>query len=1031
MMREFRLLVLMLLISSVLSAQTRQLSGLLKDSKTGSGIPAATLKVKGKNFSAVTDADGAFKMTVPEGAFQLEISSVGYTAKTVSVDANENGLMLSLDQGAGTMDEVVVTALGIVKEARKVGYAVTTVKNDALSVGRETNVGNALSGRVAGLKVSSTSSGPGGTSKLLLRGMPSMTGAGSPLIVINGVPIQNAQRGAAGEWGGADNGDGLGNLNPDDIESMTVLKGQSASALYGNRATNGVIVVTTKSAKKGDYNIDYNLNYMVDRALDFTDFQKVYGQGVGGQKPGSAAAAQTTARLSWGAKLDGSPITQFDGNSYPYSAVSGNINRFYRNGPSMTNTIALSKGGENGTFRISFSNLDSKSILQNSGLTRNTVNMNFTQKITNKLSVTMIGNYIDERSQNRAYLSDGPLNANNGFFLANNINIKTLAPGYDPATGNEVVFSDDIYVTNPYFVVNQFKNNLGRRRLIVTPSVRYDILKWLYVQGRVGYDNSDDNSFSVTPWGTAYSQDRRGGLNGIGKSQLSEINYEALIGGNHDLTKDLTLDFTLGANKRVNQYEGMSIGGGPFIVPYQYTYNNVVNFNRGYGFSKQQVNSAFYSLDFAYKGILTLSTTGRYDAYSTFPTNVAGIFTPSVSASFLFHDYLKWKALDYGKLRVNYAQTSGEPQAPYTTSLYYGLGNTYNGTPIGTYNQSLPSGLLRPFAVTEYEVGFDLRFFNNRLTLDLAAYDRKTKKEIMPANYSIATGYTSGYVGTGSTQNKGVEVQITGKPVMTKSFTWTSSLNFTSVKNKILATNPEGRNLNLGTNRAVIGNAVTAFAVGYAGPQIFAFDYKYDSKGDIIVDGSGYPVRGNLVPMGSVLPKFYGGWNNEFTYKKFTFSFLIDFNYGNKILSATQNYAMVRGLHKMTLVGRETGITTGVTDNGQPNTVAADAQGYYTALARNVTKTNVLDGDFVKLRQVNLGYTFSESMFNKVPVFRGATISLVGRNLFYFMKKSDNIDPEASFGANISYLGIEGTSLPTARTIGFNLNLRFKNGSKN
>jgi TonB-dependent SusC/RagA subfamily outer membrane receptor len=315
MMRELRLLVLMLLISSVLSAQTRQLSGLLKDSKTGSGIPAATLKVKGKNFSAVTDADGAFKMTVPEGAFQLEISSVGYTAKTVSVDANENGLMLSLDQGAGTMDEVVVTALGIVKEARKVGYAVTTVKNDALSVGRETNVGNALSGRVAGLKVSSTSSGPGGTSKLLLRGMPSMTGAGSPLIVINGVPVQNVQRGAAGEWGGADNGDGLGNLNPDDIESMTVLKGQSASALYGNRATNGVIVITTKSAKKGDYNIDYNLNYMVDRALDFTDFQKVYGQGVGGQKPGSAAAAQTTARLSWGAKLDGSPITQFDGNS--------------------------------------------------------------------------------------------------------------------------------------------------------------------------------------------------------------------------------------------------------------------------------------------------------------------------------------------------------------------------------------------------------------------------------------------------------------------------------------------------------------------------------------------------------------------------------------------------------------------------------------------------------------------------------------------------------------------------------------------
>ncbi len=1030
-MRELRLLVLMLLFSSVLSAQTRQLSGLLKDSKTGAGIPSATLKVKGKNFSAVTDANGSFTITVPEGAFQLEISSVGYSPKTISVEANENSLMLSLDQGEGALDEVVVTALGIVKEARKVGYAVTTVKNDALSLGRETNVGNALSGRVAGLKVSSTSSGPGGTSKLLLRGLPSMNGGGAPLIVINGVPMQNGQRGAAGEWGGADNGDGLGNLNPDDIESMTVLKGQSASALYGNRATNGVIVVTTKSAKKGDYNIDYNLNYMADKALDFTDWQYVYGQGVGGQKPASAAAAQTNARLTWGARLDGSPITQFDGNSYPYSPVKDNIKNFYRTAPNLTNTISFGKGGENGNFRISLSNLDSKSVLPNSGLKRNTVNLNFMQKITDKLTISMTGNYIDERSSNKAYLSDGPLNANNGFFLANNIDIRWLAPGYDPVTGEEIVFSDDIYVTNPYFVINQIKNDIGRRRWILTPTLKYDILNWLYIQGRVGYDNADDNSFSVTPWGTAYSQDRKGSLNGIGTAQTLEINYEALVGGSRDLTDAISLDFTVGANKRINKSENVSIGGGPFIIPYQYTFNNVVNFNRSYGYTKQQVNSAFYSVDLGYKNIFTLSTTGRYDAYSTFPSDVAGIFTPSVSASFIFHDLLNASALNYGKFRLSYAQTSGEPQAPYTTSLYYNLGNTYNGTPLGNYNQALPSGLLRPFAVSEFEVGFDLRFFNNRLNLDFAAYTRETKDEIMPASYSISSGYTSGFVPTGSTQNKGVEVQLSGTPVQTKNFSWTSSINFTYVKNKILSTDANGNNQNLGTNRAVVGNAVTAYAVGYAGPQIFAFDYKKDSKGDMVVDGSGYPQRGNLVAMGSVIPTHYGGWNNEFTYKGFNFAFLIDFNYGNKILSATQHYAMVRGLHKMTLEGREGGITTGYTEAGQPNTVAADAQGYYTALARNVTKSNVLDGDFVKLRQVTLGYNLPESIFNRIPLFRGASVSIIGRNLFYFMKKSDNIDPEATFGANVRYYGIEGTSLPTTRTIGFNLNLRFKNGSKN
>jgi TonB-linked SusC/RagA family outer membrane protein len=1030
-MRELRLLVLMLLFSSVLSAQTRQLSGILKDSKTGQGIPAATLKVKGKNFSAVTEADGSFSMTVPQGGFQLEISSVGYASKTISVDANETSLMLSLDPGEAALDEVVVTALGIVKEARKVGYAVTTVKNEALAVARETNVGNSLAGRVAGLKVSSTSSGPGGTSKLLLRGMPSMNGAGSPLLVINGVPMQNAQRGAAGEWGGADNGDGLGNLNPDDIETMTVLKGQSASALYGNRATNGVILITTKSARRGDYNIDYNLNLMADKAMDFTDWQYEYGQGVGGQKPASAAAAQTTARWTWGAKLDGSPVTQFDGNSYPYSPVKGNIKNFYRTGPTLTNTISFGRGGDMGNFRISLSNMDSKSILRNSGVKRNTVNLNFMQRITDKLSISMSGNYIDERSQNRPQLSDGPLNANNGFWLANNVDIRWLAPGYDPETGNEVVFSDDIYVTNPWFVVNQYRNDIGRRRIIVTPSVKYDLFKWLYVQGRVGYDNSDDNSFSVTPWGTAYSQDLKGSLNGIGKSQITEINYEALVGGSRNLTDDLGLSFTAGANKRVNRYEAVSVGGGPFIVPYQYTFNNVVNFNRGYDYSKQQVNSVFYSLDFDYNNLITLSTTGRYDAYSTFPKDVAGIFTPSVSASFMFHDLLNMKTLDYGKFRVSYAQTSGEPQRPYTTSLYYGLGNTYNGIPLGNYNQSLPNGLLRPFAVEEFEVGFDLRFFNSRLTVDLAAYTRKTKDEIMPASYSISSGFTSGFVATGSTQNRGIELQLTGVPIKTKDFSWTSSLNFTYVKNKILATNPEGTRLNLGTNRAVIGNAVTAFAVGYAGPQIFAFDHKRDAKGDILVDDQGLPITGDMVASGSVLPTHYGGWNNEFNYKRFTLSFLIDFNYGNKILSATQHYAMVRGLHKMTLEGRETGIKVGYLENGQPNPVTVDAQTYYTELARRITKTNILDGDFIKLRQVNLGYTFPDNVFNRVPLFRGATLSVVGRNLFYFMKKSDNIDPEASFGANINYLGIEGTSLPTARSIGFNLNLRFKNGRNN
>lgn len=1028
-MRELRLLVLMLLFSSVLSAQTRQLSGLLKDSKTGAGIPSATLKVKGKNFSAVTDANGSFTMTVPEGVFQLDISSVGYTTKTVSVDANENSLMLSLDQGEGSLDEVVVTALGIVKEARKVGYAVTTVKNEQLAVAREPNIGNALTGRVAGLKVASTSSGPGGTSKLLLRGMPSMNGAGSPLIVINGIPMQNNQRGASGEWGGADNGDGLGNINPDDVESMTVLKGQSASALYGARASNGVIVITTKSGKRGSYSIDYNLNYMADKVIDFTDFQYVYGQGVGGQKPATQAQAQQSARFSWGERLDGSQVIQFDGNSYPYSAVRDNMTNFYRTGSNLTNTIAVSRGSEAGNFRLSYSNYDGKSVLPNSGLGRNTIVLNAMQKITDKLTVSLLANYIDQRSKNVPQLSDGPMNANNGMFLATNINQKILDPGYDPVTGREIQFSDDEYVTNPYFVINQYVNNIGRRRIIATPTIRYDFTPWLYAQARMGYDNSDDNSFSVTPWGTAYQQ-FRGSLNGIGKSQFTETNYEGIIGVNRALTDDIQLDAAVGGNKRVNRSESQSIGGGRFILPYQYTYTNVEAFNRSYGYSKSQVNSLFYTLDFSYKNFLTLGTTGRYDAYSTLPTDNNQIFTPSISASFVFTEFLNSSILNYGKFRTSYAQTSGENITPYNTAIYYSLGNSFNGTPVGNFGQSLPSGLLKPFVTSEFEVGFDLRFFNNRLNIDLAAYTRETKNEIMPAQFSVSSGYTSGFVPTGSTQNKGIELQLSGTPIKNKNFSWISTLNFTNVKNKILETDADGNPQPLGQNRGTLGNAITAFVKGMPGPQIRAYDYRYDSKGDIVVDGSGYPMRGNLINMGSVLPTVYGGWNNEFTFKSLSFSFLIDYNFGNKILSATSYYAMFRGLHKATLEGRD-GITTGVTETGQVNTVEADAQGYYRSVAQNVTKVHVLDGDFIKLRQVNLGYTFSENLFNKVPLFQGATLTLVGRNLFYLMKKADNIDPEATFGSNVRYYGIEGTSLPSTRTFGLNLALKFKNGSTN
>ena len=1027
-MRRFTLTLLSVIsVQLLLFAQTRQLTGTVQDA-TGAGIISATVSARSGNFITATNTEGKFSLNLPAGTTLIEVSSVGYVTQTISVNSSTNDITVTLQLADGNLSEVVVTALGIVKEAKKVGYAVTTVQGDALTKARETNVANSLSGRVAGLKVSGTSSGPGGTAKVLLRGMPSMNSGGSPLYVINGIPIDNTQKGGAGEWGGSDNGDGIGNLNPDDIESMTVLKGQSASALYGARATNGVIIITTKTGKRNSFAAEYNMNYMVEQPIDFTDFQYVYGQGEGGAKPTTALAARNSNRMSWGAKLDGSQVIQFDGNSYPYSAVKDNIS-FYRTAPAFTNTFSVAAGSNTGFFRLSASTLDGKSIVRNKGLKRQTINFNGEQKIADKLTANVLVNYINQ-VVDAVNLSDGPMNPNNFTFLATNVSHNIFNPGYDPTTGFETQFSDDEYVTNPWFVVNKGVNNLGRKRWITNTSLKYDFTNWLYAQARLGYDVSNDRLLKAEPWGTAYTADKRGNLQDLATSERYELNIDGLVGATHQITENLNLDAVIGANLRKNQYEKVAVGGGYFLIPNQYTLGNVKNPRTdpgsNYDFWKTEVHSAYYSLDFSYKNFLNLSTTGRYDAYSTLPTHSNTIFTPSVSLGLVFTDIADINSLNFGKLRMSYAQTSGDPKDAYVTALYYSLGSPLGGIPMGSFSSGMPNLFLKPFVVSEFEIGTELKFFNNRLGLDLAWYNKKTKNEIMPATYSPATGATSGVVGTGATLNTGVELQLTGTPVKTGDFSWVSTFNLTSVKNKIVETDAKGKNQNLGSNRGTLGNAITAFVKGYAGPQILAYDYKRHSNGQIIVDAAGLPQRGDLIKMGSVLPTLFGGWNNELNYKSLNFSFLIDYNFGNKILSATKYYALRRGLDQATLEGREGGIKTGVYENGTPNTVAAPAQAYYTALANNVTSVTVLDGDFIKLRQMTLGYTLGQKIVAPLRIFSGIQVSLVARNLAVLMKKSDNVDPEASFGSNIRYAGIEGTSLPSTRSYGINVNFKFK-----
>ncbi|MET0299328.1 MAG: TonB-dependent receptor, partial [Flavitalea sp.] len=527
--------------------------------------------------------------------------------------------------------------------------------------------------------------------------------------------------------------------------------------------------------------------------------------------------------------------------------------------------------------------------------------------------------------------------------------------------------------------------------------------------------------------GLAYTQGEMGNLGDLRTSTALELNPDVLAGVRHDINDNFSFDLSVGAALRRNKTETLKVGGGPFVIPFLYSPFNVTSFNRDYGYGERESQSAYYTLDLSYKNLLTLTTTGRYDVYSTLPSSDRSIFMPSVSGSFMFSELMKTPSFNFGKLRASYSQTSGEPSDLYITQQYYSVGNTINGVTTGSFSSALPNLFLKPFTLTEFEVGTELKFFNNRLGFDVAYFNRKTKNEIFNGGISSSTGYTSQYIGTGSTQNSGIEALVTGSILAGPGLNWNSSFNLTWINNKVVdiygetSTNDRAQ---WGTYRPF--NAYTYIIKGMSGPQVYASDYRRDESGNIVIGADGVPLAGPQQALGSTLPKVYGGWNNEFTYKGFNFAFLFDYKFGNKVLSATKYYAILRGLDKMTLEGRETGVVAdGVKEDGSKNTTNVPAQTYYQELARRIGALEVMDGSFIKLRQVTLGYTWGEKSLGRLP-FQSISLAFVARNLATLLRHTDHVDPESGFSPNVRYSGIEGSSLPTTRTYGLNLNIKFK-----
>jgi TonB-linked SusC/RagA family outer membrane protein len=899
---------------------------------------------------------------------------------------------------------------------------VTEVKGETLTQARETNVANSLVGKVAGLNVNSTAGGPGSSSNVIIRGVSSLNQTNQPLYVINGVPVESQPSGGAGAATGnsggqydnaPDLGDAISNINPDDIETISVLKGAAASALYGYRAKAGVILITTKSARGND-GLEFNTNYVSENIFNLTDWQYEYGQGANNAKPTTAVAAAQVGNSSWGGRLDGSSVVQFDGTSRPYVAQKDNLKNFYRSGNSWTNTLSFSKSFTGGSVRLSASNLSNNAVVPNSGLDRQTFNLAGTFDPFKRLTIDARANYILEQAQNRPILADGAGNANfNVAFLPTSLDVRSLEPRVK-ADGTELIYNTgNPYNTNPYFAAYNFVNDTRRERLLGSVSARYTFDKGLFIQGRVGRDGYTDRYTNVTPSGTAYLNTGR--VTEL-STQFTDLNADGLVGRAFNVGENFTVTPNLGASYRRTKSEAFRNTGNDLAVFGVNTIGNAKNKATDYFFSDQEIHSVYGSLDLSFKEFLFLTATTRRDWFSTLATpgtdNDLSVTYPSVSASFVFTELWKPEFLSFGKIRAGYSNV-GQATNPYQTQLSYAfLSATLNGQPLGTIspdNVNIPNRSLKASNASEIEIGTELAFLQNRLRLDLTAYKKKSTDEIVFAPASISSGYQGAVLNSGEMENKGVEMLLTILPIKTEAFTWTSSLNTSYNKNTVLSLAAGQQQSVYATSRSGVG--FVGQVVGKPFGQVLADDNQLNPDGSVALTTNGVPARGELTAYGTAFHPWTGGWSNDFAYKRFNLGVLIDGKFGAKIFSATDYYGTIFGLRKETLVNRE----------GTFGSDKLDAATYYGTLANNVSKDFVQDASFIKLRQVTLGYSFPSSLFNNKV--QRLTLSVVARNLFFIRRLTDNIDPEGSYNAFSQ--GLELGGVPPSRTVGLNLNAKF------
>ena len=1024
-----------LFFALTLSAYAQQISGTVTD-ENGVPLPGATVLVQGTSNGVSTDFDGNYSISASQGD-TLVFSFVGYSSQSVVVGSSST-VNVSLEPD-NALEEVVVTALGVQRNTKALGYSVTNVEGDEISANPSTNAINALQGKVAGVNITGSAMGAKGSSRVVIRGSSSLTGNNQPLYVVDGITINNNNLGAAGMWGGTDFGDGISSINPDDVASVTVLKGGAAAALYGSRASNGVILITTKNGLGSEgLGIEINSTTQFDMLnTSLWDTQTTYGAGSLGAAPSNSTSAMDNMWSAWGAKMSGQLVPQFDGVSRPY-VYSDNKDKFYRTGTTLSNTISFSTGNENGNTRFSITNLDNDDISPNSTLDRNQLSVNTTQRLGDNLKVDANLKYMLEDQSGNPRLSDGPGNANwivNNYAPSMDVNW-AKGPNGDGRNDDltEYRATPSIYIQNPWFAQNYYVNDAEKERFIGSINARLDLTDFLYIRGRVGTDRYDLFRTNSEPYGTGYIP--KGQITHYAL-QFKQFDADFFLGtDNLSLTDQVSLTAFVGVGSNIVESQSMSQRGNEFIVPGLVSINNTKSKSTGYGYSEKQINSAYGSAEFGYNDWAYLTVTARNDWFSTL--SLAGKNAPnndlytSATLSLVLSDAMDLGDISFLKLRAGYSQVAGGADSPYRLNLTYGIvGQGHLGASLGQINGGqIPNTEITPFEKNETEFGFDIRALDNRLSLDATYYDNETVGDIVGVSASRTSGYGSALANLGEINNSGVELLLKYKPIVTDDFAMEVSLNYTNNESKVVATNDTGGNISLDEPRD--RNLRVTHIVGEKYGALFGTSFQRDSQGRIVHETSrGYPVPvivNNRKILGFGVPPQQIGIGASFRYKDFNAGFLIEGKSGGQIYSGTNNRLIGYGLHKMTVPagGREAGmVPDGVLEDGSVITTSLDyaQQQAYWGRYNDAAEAGIRDSDYMRLRQLNIGYTIPSSVLEGTFI-QSASVSLIGKNLFFLSNDVENVDPESAYNSNNSQ-GLEFSGMPVPRTIGFNVNLKF------